>query len=112
MTSKIILKSSAIPPFRSFISPLDLQNNQYSMDILRENIYAIQLLDILKTQTIDEQFAVDFILNKKYQFTHMEEAITINDVLLYQTHMKYETLMRLYLIGPTETFRIFETKCE
>lgn len=89
---------------------LDLQKNKYSMNVLRENIYALHLLEILQTQTIDEEFAVNYILNKNYQLTNMEKNITINDVLFYQKHIKPEELMRLFIIGPTEDFCIFDSE--
>ena len=43
---------------------LDLYNKKYSMKILKANIYAIKLIDILKTHTIDVTFAVKYILNQ------------------------------------------------
>ena len=48
---------------------LDLKNNKYSMDVLRENIYAIGLFEILHTQTITEEFAVNYILNERFQLS-------------------------------------------
>ena len=35
---------------------LDLDNNQYEMSVLKTNIYAIHLWDILRTQKIDAYF--------------------------------------------------------
>jgi hypothetical protein len=46
---------------------LDLYNNKYDRQTLKDNIYAVKLLDILKTQVIDVTFAVRYILNTKYQ---------------------------------------------
>ena len=48
---------------------LDLQNNQYDMKILKENIAAHYLWDILKTQVLTKEFCVKYILNKNYQMT-------------------------------------------
>ena len=48
---------------------LDLYNNKYDRQTLKENIYALNFIDILKTQTIDVTFAVRYILNPKYQLT-------------------------------------------
>ena len=72
---------------------LDLYNNKYDRNTLKENIYAVKLIDILKTQTIDVKFAVRYILNKKYQI-HKEDNITSPLVLKYQPHIKYEELQK------------------
>ena len=70
---------------------LDLYNNKYDRKTLKENIYAVKLIDILKTQTIDVNFAVRYILNKKYQL-HDEDNLNAPDVLKYQIHITYEQL--------------------
>lgn len=70
---------------------LDLYNKKYDRKTLKEYIYAIKLLDILKTQTIDVKFAVRYILNKKYQL-HEDDNLTAPDVLKYQPHITYEQL--------------------
>jgi hypothetical protein len=75
---------------------LDLYNNKYDRNTLKKNIYAIKLIDILKTQTIDVNFAVRYILNKKYQL-HKEDDITAPLVLKYQPHIKYDELQRAIL---------------
>jgi hypothetical protein len=66
------------------------------MDILKENIYAISLLDILKTQIINVKFAVHFILNIKYQL-HENDNITAPMVLQYQPHISYTELQKALL---------------
>ena len=43
---------------------IDLYNNKYDRQTLKDHIYAVKLLDILKTQTIHVTFAVRDILNK------------------------------------------------
>jgi hypothetical protein len=70
---------------------LDLYNNKYDRKTLKENIYAVKLIDILKTQTIDVNFAVRYILNKKYQL-HDADNLSAPDVLKYQPHITYEQL--------------------
>jgi hypothetical protein len=65
---------------------LDLYNNKYDRETLKKNIYAVKLIDILKTQQIDASFAVRYILNKKYQL-HSEDNITEQIVLFYQPHI-------------------------
>lgn len=70
---------------------LDLYNNKYDRKTLKENIYAVKLVDILKTQTIDINFAVRYILNKKYQL-HEDDNLNAPDVLKYQPHITYKQL--------------------
>ena len=43
---------------------LDLYNKKYDRQTLKENIYAVKLVDILKTQTLDVTFIVRYILNE------------------------------------------------
>lgn len=71
---------------------LDLYNNKYDRQTLKDYIYAISLIDVIKTQKIDVTFAVRYILNKKYQIRHEDEIITAPIVLKYQPHIKYEEL--------------------
>ena len=73
---------------------LDLYNNKYDRQTLKEYIYAISLTDVIKTQKIDVTFAVRYILNKKYQIRDEDEIITAPIVLKYQPHIKYEELQK------------------
>lgn len=73
---------------------LDLYNNKYDRQTLKEYIYAISLIDVLKTQKIDLTFAVRYILNKKYQIREEDEIITAPIVLKYQPHIKYDELQK------------------
>jgi hypothetical protein len=75
---------------------LDLYNNKYDRKTLKDNIYAVKLIDILKTQIIDVTFAVRYILNKKYQFND-EDNLMSPDVLKYQPHISYEQLQKAFL---------------
>lgn len=72
---------------------LDLYNNKYDRQILKDNIYAVKLMDILKTQKLDVTFIVRYILNNNYQFTQEEEEITIDTVLKYQKHIALHELI-------------------
>ena len=45
---------------------LDLYNNKYDRETLKKNIYAVKLIDILKTQIIDVSFAVRYLLNYSF----------------------------------------------
>ena len=71
---------------------LDLYNQKYDIATLTKNIYAISLIDILKTQTIDADFAFNYILNKKYQLTKEEEDINFTTIFHYQPHLKETNL--------------------
>jgi len=73
---------------------LDLYNKQYDRETLKKNIYAVKLMDILKTQIIDVTFAVRYILNTKYQLDEEDQNITAPIVLLYQTHISYAELQK------------------
>ena len=72
---------------------LDLYNKKYDRKTLKENIYLVKLIDILKTQTIDAKFAVRYILNKKYQLMD-EDNLIASDVLIYQKHITYDELQK------------------
>jgi hypothetical protein len=71
---------------------LDLYNNKYDRETLKKNIYAVKLIDILKTQHIDVSFAVRYILNKKYQL-HSEDNINEQMILFYQPHISQMSLL-------------------
>ena len=70
---------------------IDLYNNKYDRQTLKDNIYNVKLIDIIKTQKIDVSFAVKYILNEKYQI-HKEDNITAPILLQYQKHISYEEL--------------------
>ena len=73
---------------------IDLYSKKYDRSTLKKNIYAVKLIDILKTQTIDITFAVRYILNTKYQINDEDLNITSFTVLKYQPHI---TKNELYL---------------
>ena len=73
---------------------IDLYNNKYDMQTLKENIYAVKLIDILKTQKIDVSFATKYLLNKKYQLHEDDNNITSYVVLKYQPHITYIELQK------------------
>lgn len=66
---------------------LDLYNKKYNRQTLKDNIYCVKLIDILKTQNIDVSFAVKYILNTKYQIHKDDMFITPNIILKYQPHI-------------------------
>jgi ribosomal protein S4E len=76
---------------------IDLYNNKYDRQTLKDNIYAVKFIDILKTQKIDITFAVRYILNKKYQLHPEDEEINFGTVLKYQPHITFDSLYNAYL---------------
>ena len=73
---------------------LDLYNNKYDRQTLKDNIYAVSLIDILKTQKIDVTFAVRYILNTNYQINDKDSIINMAIVLYYQPHITREELQK------------------
>ena len=73
---------------------IDLYNNKYNRDILKANIYNLKFVDILKTQDIDEDFIVKYILNEKYQLCD-EDKISINEVIKYKPNININLLNNL-----------------
>jgi hypothetical protein len=72
---------------------LDLYNKKYDMKTLEKYIHQVKLMDILKTQIIDIKFAVNYILNSKYQI-HEDDNIMAPDICKYQPHISYEDLQK------------------
>jgi len=70
---------------------LDLYNKLYDRKTLKEHIYQVKLIDILKTQKLDVTFVVRYILNVKYQI-HEDDNIMAPMILQYQPHISYEEL--------------------
>jgi hypothetical protein len=79
---------------------LELQKTQYDMKTLIKHIYELDIIQILKTQKIDAEFTINYVLNKDYQFTEKEEAITMEDVLKLQPHLKREDLEKIKKLHP------------
>ena len=67
---------------------LDLYNKQYDRQTLKDNIYAIDFLDLLKTQKIDAAFAVRYLLNEKYDLDDKYNIITPELIVKFQHHIK------------------------
>ena len=72
---------------------LNLYNNKYSRQILKEHIYALKFIDILKTQTLEITFIVRYILNDLYQLDEEDKSIDIDLVLKYQSHIQREEVI-------------------
>jgi len=90
---------------------IDLSNNKYDRKTLKEYIYAVKMIDILKTQTIDENFAARYILNKKYQFDEEDEKLTYQDVLRLQPHINANCLKKEIIMYDSDDYSVedFET---
>ena len=65
----------------------DLYKNQYPRNILKDNIYAVSLLDILKTQKLTAEFCVKYILNSDFQFSEEDQKIDMELVTQLQPHI-------------------------
>lgn len=74
--------------------PLDLYNNKYDRQTLKENIYAVKLIDILKTQTLDISFIVRYILSDLYQINDEDMNIDIDLVMKYQPYINKKELLK------------------
>jgi hypothetical protein len=74
---------------------LDLYSSLYTSDILQQNIDALDLLTIIKTQTLSYEFIINFILNEEYQITPEEKTIDIYDVVRNQPHIDIDKLNNL-----------------
>lgn len=70
----------------------DLYMNQYDHDTLKYNIYALNLLDILKTQKLTASFCVKYILNVEFHLTYEEQQINIDTIKKYQPHISIDEL--------------------
>uniref|UniRef100_A0A6C0LK80 Uncharacterized protein n=1 Tax=viral metagenome TaxID=1070528 RepID=A0A6C0LK80_9ZZZZ len=68
---------------------IDLNKNKYSEVVLKQNIYKLNLFDILKTQRLSARFVVRYILNNCYKLTKEEEQINVEVVLMHQPHVKH-----------------------
>jgi hypothetical protein len=77
---------------------LDLYNNKYDRNTLKENIYSLKLIDILKTQDLDFSFIVRYILSDLYQFDAEDRCIDIDMVIKYQPHINKNQLMKELII--------------
>jgi hypothetical protein len=54
---------------------------------LISSITQVDLLDILKKETLSFEFVVNFILNEQFQKTRKERDITVETVINYQPHL-------------------------
>lgn len=74
---------------------LDLFKNQYDRQTLKDHLYDLDVMDILRTQVIDASFAVKYIMNPKYDLDD-QYTITADLILHYQPHLtRSEILVQL-----------------
>ena len=71
---------------------LDLYNKKYNRETLKQYIYSVRLIDIVKTQKLDVTFIVRYILNPKYQLHEVDEYLNIDTILMYQRHINRQEL--------------------
>lgn len=71
---------------------LQLKETQYDRQTLKDNIYAVDLLELLKTQHIDVTFAVRYLLNKNYDLDD-KYNITPQLVVEYQPHITLKSIL-------------------
>ena len=70
----------------------NLYKNQYDRQTLKDNIYAVDFFDLLRTQKIDATFAVRYLLNKKYDLDNKYKILTPELIVKFQPHIKIEDL--------------------
>ena len=76
----------------------DLYKNQYDYETLKTNIYAVSLIDILKTQILTADFCVKYILNEDFQFCEEDKLITMNMVKKCQPHITNSEFINALII--------------
>ena len=54
---------------------LNLETQQYDMNILENNLLELNLLKVVRTQKLTLEFIKKFILNEEYQITPEEQYI-------------------------------------
>lgn len=75
------------------ITTEDLYKNKYNYETLKANIYAVSLIDILKTQKLTPSFCIKYILNPDFHLIPSDNSITVQDVLKYQSHITFDDLV-------------------
>jgi hypothetical protein len=83
----------------------DLYKNQYDYETLKANIYAVCLMDVLKTQKLTADFCAKYILNGAFQFLEREQCITIDMIKKYQPHIMKIDLVSALLRATNKKIR-------
>jgi hypothetical protein len=87
------------------ITTEDLYKNTYDLLTLKANIYAVSLLDILKTQKLDADFCVKYILNPDFQLLEQDEQINLTLVRQLQPHILYPDLIGAQVVAAKKKTR-------
>ncbi len=77
---------------KTAITNLDLYSFRFPNHILEKNVNFLDLITLLKTQTLTYEFILEYILNEKYQITPEEKTIDIYDVIHNQPHLDINEL--------------------
>jgi len=93
---------------------LELYNIKYDRKTLKEHIYSVKLMDILKTQTLDITFIVRYILSDLYQLHEEDMNISIEDVIKYQPHINKQDLENalLEMDSDDDSIEVFQSYSE
>lgn len=93
---------------------LDLYNNKYDRKTLKQHIYDVNLIDLVKTQTLDITFIVRYIMSDIYKLTEKDNIIDMNLLLKYQPHIKSEDLIYAlqYYDSDDDSIEDFQTYSE
>jgi hypothetical protein len=81
---------------KTIIQNTDLYKNNYDIQTLIDNISALSLITILRTQHLTYEFCINYILNEKYQIIEEEKYIDIFDVCIHQKHLKAVMFINKY----------------
>lgn len=89
---------------------LDLFRNHYDRETLKAHLYALDVMDILKTQVLDASFAVKYIMNPKYDLDD-QYTITADLILHYQPHLTRKEILTQLLLYDSDQDSVddFET---
>ena len=87
------------------ITKEDLYKNQYDYETLKANIYAVSLMDILKTQRLTADFCVKYILNEDFQFLDEDQLITVEIIKKYQPHILDKELIKEFIKSSNKMIR-------
>jgi hypothetical protein len=81
------------------INNLSLEYQKYSIDVLEENIHKLSLWKLLKTQILNREFCIKYILNDDYALCDEDTYITWQDVIQHQPHITEETNKKKHVKG-------------
>ena len=86
----ILYKGNNMEPdkYYKIIHHHDLNYNKYDISTLEFNIDRLGLKSLLQTQKLTAEFCIKYLLNpEEYGMCVEDSYISINDILLYQTHL-------------------------